>query len=87
MNIIQRLHTQTVAGDEKLLLSCIPDRKCKHSAQIFNAIAAVFFVQMQDRLGIAAILKFVAIRDQAFSMVGMVVNLAVVDDSYRAVRN
>ena len=85
VDVIKRLDPHSVAGDEKLTFRFVPDRKGKHAPQILDAIASVGFVQMQDRLGVAAVLKFVAASDEIFAMVGVVIDLAVINDRASAV--
>ena len=47
---------------------------------MIDAVAAVFLVQVQNRLGIAAVLEFVAAGLKFLAIVGMVIDLAVIDD-------
>src|SRR5436189_5375404 len=85
MNVIQRLNTKTVTGDEQLTFASIPDRESEHAAHVFNTIASVFLVEVEDRLRIAVILKLMSAFDEFVAIVGVVVNFAVVDDHARAV--
>jgi len=52
---------------------------------MLDAIAAILFVEIQDSLGVAAVFKLVAFCSKFVAIVGMIVNLAVVNDRTRTV--
>ena len=57
VHVIERFYAEPVACDEQFLRVRVPDRKGEHTAQIFDTVSAVFRVKMEDRLGIAAVVK------------------------------
>src|SRR5262252_3098100 len=80
MNVVERLHSQSIARNEQFLPALIPDREGKHAAQIVDAGGAVFFIEMENCLGIAVGAINVAPRFEVSTIICMIVDLAVVGD-------
>ncbi len=83
--VVQRLDAQPVACDEERFRIAIPDGKSEHAAQVLYAICTVFFVEMDDGLGIAVRAIAVAARDELLAQREMVVDFAIKHDPQRAV--
>jgi len=47
------LFSDPVTSKKQLVLSAIPQRKGKHPAQVLQALVAVLFVKVNDRLYVA----------------------------------
>ena len=78
--VVQRLDSQSVTRDEELLLSSVPDRECKHSPEMLDAVCTILFIQVHDRFGVAVRSIDVPTRDELFAQREVVVDLSVVDD-------
>src|SRR4030095_7297307 len=72
--IIERLYTKTVASEKKLILAFVPNGEGKHSAKMFDTVAAIFVIEVQYRFGIAAVLKNVSAWYQFVAAFCMVVD-------------
>ena len=83
MDVVKRLHSQTIAGNEQLLFALIPDGKRKHAAQIIDASRAVLFVKMKDCFSVAVGVVDVALCFERLAIIGVVVDLTVVGDVQR----
>src|SRR5581483_4698254 len=81
--VIERLNSQTVAGDKQRALFAVPDGKSEHAAQIVNAVAAVLLVEMDDGLRVAVGAIPVATRFELTAQLSMVVDFAVKDNPDR----
>src|SRR5947209_2629316 len=82
--IVQRLDTEPVARAEQPSSPRVPDRECKHPAEVFHAIRAVLFVRVNDCLGVAPSRVTMSCFLEFRTKRGMVENLAVVGDPDRA---
>src|SRR5580700_2701843 len=78
--IIEWLNAEAVSGREKHALAPIPYDKSEHAAQMFDAIPAVFLVEVDDSFRIAARAVSVSPGFQSSAQLGVVVDFAVVDD-------
>ena len=76
--VIERLHTEAIAGDEQFALVLVPDGEGKHAAQMLDATASVFFVEMKNGFGVTVGVVNVAARFKCRTKVGMVVDFTVV---------
>jgi SAM-dependent methyltransferase len=54
----------TITREHKAAFRLVPDRKPEHPIETLDAVGAVFFVEMDDRLGIGVRPKFVSTRNQ-----------------------
>lgn len=75
--VVQRFDTQSIARKQEAAMAFIPNRKCKHAAQMLDHLAAVLFVEMDKHLGVAAGSEPVSCRLKPRAQIGEVVNLAV----------
>src|ERR1051325_3609202 len=85
MSIIERLYTKSIARDEELAFVTIPDCERKHSAEIVNTRRTVFFVEMKNGFSVAMRIVDVSAFFEFTSVIGVIVNLAVVRDLQRAI--
>src|SRR6266700_533853 len=58
--IVQGLLTETVSCDQETLLTLVPERESKHSAQTVYTIRSILFVKVNDDLGISIGIKAMA---------------------------
>src|SRR6266508_1888745 len=80
MNIVKRFYSQPIPSDEQLFSALIPNRKCKHPAQVVNATLPMLFVEMQDSFGIAMCFVNVTFALELAPKISVVVDLTVVGD-------
>src|SRR5580698_9569953 len=78
--IVERLNPQPVPCTEQLLPSGIPDGECKHAPQQRQAVRAVFFVGVEDGLGVGMRLIAMPGLFERRPESGMVVDLAIESD-------
>src|SRR5581483_1519886 len=83
--VIQRLDAEPVAREQQPPLLLVPDRESEHSLKFLHAALAFFFIEMKNRLGIAARAVHVTGRFENWTKSGVVINFAVVGDPYRLV--
>ena len=76
---IQRLDAQPVPGEEQLARPGVPDGKGEHSVESFHARRAPLLEGVHDGLGVAAGAEPVAPGLQLAAQIGVIVDLAVVD--------
>src|SRR5687767_4629117 len=50
---VERLDSEAITREQQRAFGLIPKRKCKHAAQVLDAVSTVIFVQMNDGFGIA----------------------------------
>ena len=63
----------------------VPDGKGEHAAQVVDTVASIFFVEVDNGLGVAVGAVAMALGCQAFSQSRMVVDFSVENDPDRAV--
>jgi hypothetical protein len=85
VDVVERLDAEAVARDEQLTPRRVPDGEGEHAAQLLDGARAVFFIKMEDGLGVAVGSVRVAARFEPGAVVRVVVNLPVEDDVERAV--
>src|ERR1044072_6767225 len=85
MKVIERLNAESIARDEELFLLRVPDREGTHAAQKIDAAATMLFVKMENRFRVAVCAIDVTARFQLVAIIGVIVDLAVVDDLKRAI--
>jgi hypothetical protein len=81
----ERLDAEPVAGEQEALAGAVPDGEGEHPLQPLDAALAFLFVEMEDRLRVAAAPVVVAEGLQSRAQRGVVVDLPVEDDPHRAV--
>ena len=77
MIIEERLLTEMIAGHEERRSGPIPDRKCEHAAQVFDARLPMVLVEMKDDLDIGCGLEPVAAGNERLAQLWTVVDLTV----------
>jgi hypothetical protein len=82
---MRRLFADAVARQRQRTVAAVPDGKAEHPAQPLDAALALFFVEVNDGLGVAPRREPVAARDQLITQFPVVVDFAVEDDPHRAV--
>src|SRR5437899_751367 len=82
---MQWLDAESIARDKELLIARIPDSERKHAAQFIDAVLAEVFVEMDNRFCVTVRPEFVALRLQAVTEFGKIINLAVEHDPDRVV--
>ena len=60
IRIEQRLFADAIAREKQFLSSFVPNRKRKHSAQVFRTVNAELIVGMNDGFGVAVGVESVA---------------------------
>ena len=83
--VIKRLDAQPIARTKEPAPLAVPDREGEHAPEKLEAVLPVFFICVQDGLGVAAAVVPVAEGLQPGAQRGMVVDLAVEDDHEPAV--
>src|SRR5207302_2200271 len=83
--VIHRFDSEPVSDQQKPLLPAIPDRKREHAAKVLHAFEAVFFISMDDRLGVGARCELMAAGNQVAGEVRKIIDLTIEDNHYRAV--
>src|ERR1019366_2767788 len=68
------LDLETISRSEKHTLATIPDCKGKHAAQMLDAIAAIFLIEVDDGFGIAVGAIAVSAGLKRGAQLGMVVD-------------
>src|SRR5690242_2200872 len=82
--VVQRLDAEPVTRTEQRSSLRVPDRERKHPAEIFYAIRAVFFICVNDCLGVAACCVAMSRLLEFRTKRRMIENLTVVGDPDRA---
>src|SRR5207237_9810060 len=80
VKIIEGLDSQPVTRDEEAARVAIPNCESKHPAQMLNAVAAVLFIQMDNRFSIALRAITVAPRLELRAQFAVIIDFAVIDD-------
>src|SRR5947207_10402602 len=57
LDIVKRFLSEAITSREESLVSPIPYREGKHSAQMLHTVHTVLFVQVQDRFGVGICLE------------------------------
>src|SRR5882724_5226800 len=83
--IMKGLFAETVPCDQQALLTLVPDREGEHSAQAVHTIGSIFFVKVNDDLGVSIGVKAMAAGLEARSQFGKVVDLSIKNDPDRAI--
>ena len=81
----QRLHSESVAREEQLLLPLVPQREREHAAEALDAVRAPRLPGVNDDLRVAPGAEHVSERLQFRDQLLVVVDLAVVDNDDRVV--
>src|ERR1035441_10871341 len=79
-SVVEGLDAETISRSEKHTLATIPDCKGKHAAQMLDAIAAIFLIEVDDGFGIAVGAIAVSAGLKRGAQLGMVVDFSVEDD-------
>ncbi len=83
--IEQRFDAQAIPGQHQALAAVIPEGKAKHPAQLVNAVRTVFFVEVDDNLGIGLRVECVAPALQLRAQFPVVVDLPIEHDLNAAI--
>src|SRR5262249_38925257 len=83
--VVERLDAQAIAGQKQLPVPFVPDRQPEHAAEVVDAALTIFFIQMDDGLGIARGVKDMAAALQLAAELLEVVDFAVEDYPDRSV--
>src|SRR5215475_4472070 len=83
--VVEWLDSEAVASKEERLFPVIPDCEREHSAQMLNAVRAIFFVQVNYCFGVTVSRVAMPASLQILSQLQVVVNLAVEDDRERMI--
>ena len=83
--IVNRLDAQPVAGAKQKAAAAVPNGKGKHAPQMPHALAAVFFVEVNNRFSVAATVVAMAFGFQVGAERLVVVDFSVEDDPNVAV--
>jgi hypothetical protein len=86
VNVIERLHAETIAGQEELPRAAVPDGEGEHAAQVVDAALPMLVVQVHDDFRVAARGEHVTAGLELGAVLGVVVDLSVEDDLQRTVR-
>src|SRR3569832_1106296 len=76
VRIEQRLNSEAIAEQEKLLLARVPEGDGEHAVELVRESGAVFFIGVDDRFRVASSLKAVAFLLEFSPELEVVVNLA-----------
>src|SRR5271157_2459430 len=82
---MEGLDAQTVTRDKQFLNARVPDRKCKHSAQLIDAVLTEVFVKMDDGFRITVGPELVPFGFESIAKFGKIVNLAIEHNPNRIV--
>ncbi len=85
VQIVQRLDAEMVAGQEQVAAALVPDGKREHAVEPPHALGTKPVIELEDDLGIAVRGECIAVGLELFLQLGLVVDLAVVDDGDQAV--
>ena len=80
VTIIEGFNSKAVSRRKQGLAAAIPYRKGEHPAQIFHAVAAVLFIQVDNRFRVASRAIAVATGFQFGAQLHMVIDFTVEDD-------
>ena len=83
--VAQGLDTNAIAGQHQPLGAGVPQSDGEHPPQSPDEVVPYFFVEVDDRLGIAPRTEAMAAGDQVATQLVMIVDLAVENDLDRAV--
>jgi hypothetical protein len=83
--VVERLDPEPVARKDEPPPARVPDRRGEHPAQPFGECVAVFLVEVEKHLRVAARAKAVAGTLELAAELAVVVDLAVLDDMQRPV--
>ena len=82
---MKRFLTEAIAPKHELLTVLVPDCEREHSPQFTYAGRSVFFVQMNDHLGIRVGVKLVTKAFKLFPQLWEIVDFSVKDNPDRSV--
>src|SRR5437867_610734 len=80
IKIVERLDPEPITRDEEAPQAAIPDGESEHPTQMLQAVAAVLFIQMNNRFSIALGAITVAPRLELRAQFAVIVDFAVIDD-------
>lgn len=80
VGVVERLFAESIAGQDKLLLSAVPDGDGEHAIEMGEAIGTEIFVEVDDGLGIAFGAKLVAGAFESSAEFAVIVDFAIEDD-------
>ena len=83
--VVERLDPVAVAREDEAAARRVPDRDGEHPAQPLGEAGAVLLVEMDERLGVGVGAEGVAGARELVAQLGVVVDLAVLDDDDGAV--
>ena len=83
--IVKGLDPKTVSGRHKHLVALVPENERELTSQVFKAVGAEVFVQMQRYLAVGFRSKFVPALFQFVALAFKIIELAVDDDPYAVV--
>src|SRR5207253_6399419 len=85
LGVEQRLHAVTVAGQQQPAPGSVVNGERENAPQRLHEIGALLFVQVHEDLGVGGALEDVPPAGQGGAQVGVIIDLAVVDDLDAAV--
>src|SRR6185437_11791013 len=83
--VIKRFLAEAIAREQQLAPPSIPDGVREHSAEFRNARNPFFFVEVNQRFGIAVGGEAMALCDELASQILIIVDLAIENDPHRTV--
>jgi hypothetical protein len=86
MDVVERLLSQPVSRRKEPPAPAVPDQEREHAAQILKTVDSVFFVKVEDGLGVGVGAELASFTNQATPQFLVVVDLTVEDDPDRAIR-
>src|SRR5688572_28315909 len=73
--------SKPIACNEEPALSLVPQRKGKHTVEMFNHCIAVFFVEMWQNFGLRSTAKRMSALLRVSAKLAVVIDLSVEDDN------
>jgi hypothetical protein len=83
--VVERLDPEAVAREHEPLPRRVPERDCEHAAQPSREVEAPLLVAVDEHLGVAVRREAMAVALEPVAQLGVVVDLAVLDDVDRLV--
>src|SRR5690606_15378425 len=77
MGVVERLHSGTIAHEEKSPAFAIPQPDCEVAVQLFEKAIAILLVKVEYDFGVGIRTEAVAFRFQGLAHLRKIVNLAV----------
>src|SRR5688572_15979171 len=78
---VQRLLAKSITRQEQAAPAIVPQREREHAVNVFDHIAAVFFVKVREHFSVRSAAKSMPARFEVRAQLAIVVNLTV--ENYR----